>query len=243
MNNCFLQPKVGIIGGAGPMAGAQLFQKIIQICRAKYGCRNDADFPYIMLLNYPFGDMLENPHCTKTLIQQQLNDCFLQLKNNEIELAVIACNTLHEFLDSKEGVPLVHLIEETGVSIQKRGIDKTLVLCTTTSAQCKIHRKYFDCSYPENSAQKKIQELIYKILSGSQCREDAHMLVDLLNTEDASRNSGKKMALVLGCTEFSVFNEQFPLKLYGLSERFAVFDPNQIAAERICESIFSRRTS
>lgn len=51
--------RAGIIGGAAPMAGLLLYKKIIEICQKEYGCKDDSDFPYIMLLIYPFVSYAE----------------------------------------------------------------------------------------------------------------------------------------------------------------------------------------
>jgi len=49
---------IGIIGGAGPLAGALLFEQIIEICQKDYGCIRDFDFPSINLVSFPFSEML-----------------------------------------------------------------------------------------------------------------------------------------------------------------------------------------
>ena len=50
---------IGIIGGAGPMAGAIVMENIIEICQKKYLCRHDYDFPKIILVSVPFAQMLK----------------------------------------------------------------------------------------------------------------------------------------------------------------------------------------
>ncbi len=236
-------PRVGIIGGAGPMAGALLFQKIIQICQKRYSCQADADFPSIMLLSYPFAQMLQNPDRTqKTLLKEQLNECLFNFLRNDIEVAAIACNTLHEFLDPSITKPrsFLHMIEETAWMLKQNQIENTLVLCSTTAAECQLHKKYFDCQYPSQAFQTQVQSCIDQILAGKQSKEDAQALVNQLNAYLAEQGDAK-IGLVLGCTEFSVFNEQFPLLLNGLDTRFCVVDPNQIVAEKICRLVFKNK--
>jgi len=239
MNCTTIFPKVGIIGGAGPMAGILLFQKIVQIAQDRYGCCSDADFPYVMLVNYPFADMLQQDSRQKKLLQKQLEDCFFKFKANEISIAAIACNTLHEFLDSKlfpDNIAFVHMIQETGCFLRENGLHESIILCTDTSAQCKLHKKYFNCSYPEKIFQGYIQDLIYRIMKGEYSEEDSKMLASALNSL-----SSEKVSLVLGCTELSVFNDEFPLKMHGLNENYLIVDPNLIVAEKICSLIFNNR--
>lgn len=242
MQTNFNFPRVGIIGGAGPMAGALLFQKIIQICQKLYCCQADADFPSITLLSYPFAQMLQNPDKRqKKLLREQLNECLFNFYRNEVDIAAIACNTLHEFLDPAAAKPrfFLHMIEETASTLKQSQIESVLVLCSTTAAEGRLHRKYFDCLYPDPDFQIKVQSCIDQILAGKQSREDAKALVSQLNAYLVGAREAK-IGLVLGCTEFSVFNEQFPLQLNGLDARFRILDPNEIIAEKICRLVFNK---
>ncbi len=54
-----MKPKsIGIIGGAGPLAGALLLERILILSGSEYGCYKDADFPEVILLSFPFSEML-----------------------------------------------------------------------------------------------------------------------------------------------------------------------------------------
>lgn len=247
MSAACLTPRLAIIGGAGPMAGVSLFQQIIRLCQEKYGCCQDADFPYMLLLNYPFADMLHGT-CElerRNIILDQVADCFHQLKTNGVDIAAIACNTLHAFLEPtpSDKAKLVHMILETALVLSNAGITQSLVLCTNTSATCQLHRRFFDCFYPEKALQQQVQKLIDTIMTGRQGCSEASQLAASLNAElNSPRYKEEKIGLVLGCTELSVFNEQFPLRSFGLDPRLEVLDPNQIVAEKICKLIFKKET-
>jgi aspartate racemase len=237
--NAFTPPCIGIIGGAGPMAGALMFQKIIQICQEKYGCKQDADFPAIMLYSYPFADMLSQPWLNQEVVANQLRECILKLKQNGATVIAIACNTLHTFLDLNEidSLSFVHMIQATGDWIKQKQVKKTFVLCTKTSAEAQLHQRYFNCSYPNELFQLNVDRLIQTIMAGKQSQEDAKTLSQQINQYVALEENS--IGLVLGCTEFSTFNDQFALERHGLSKRFSVFDPNQIVAEKICQIAFN----
>ncbi len=70
----FKDYSIGIIGGAGPMAGALLFKKIIARCQKKYNCVHDEDFPEIILLNVPFAQMLKQntKYQNELMVREQL---------------------------------------------------------------------------------------------------------------------------------------------------------------------------
>jgi len=237
MRKNFELPSLGIIGGAGPMAGALLFQTVVKVCQDLYGCQEDAEFPFIMLLNIPFVDMLR--HVDRKKVTDQLDVAFQMLERNQIEIAAIACNTLHEFLPIKSTkcFEFIHLIEETALALQQANICLPLVLCSTTSARCQLHQKYFACVYPEDSWQRQLQGLIDKILAGKQSRLDSEELAAQINFRRTK--SDEKIGVVLGCTEFSLFESQYSLKDNGLDDVFEIFDPSVILAKQICKSIFN----
>ncbi len=241
----FNLPKVGIVGGAGPMAGLLLCQKIIQLCQQKYQCQQDADFPYIMLLNYPFADMLnmEQAGVKREIIQEQLNECFKTFSMRGIQLGAIACNTLHAFLNFQPPLKVVHIIEQTAAVLKQKKVKRSLVLCSQTSAQSQLHASYFNCCYPTNGFQQEVDVLIDCILAGQETKEDVYRLTASLQDFYASLNDSENpFGIVLGCTELSVLNDKWPLALHGLKSQFTVVDSTQSLAEGLCESIFEEIT-
>lgn len=216
------KPKVGIIGGAGPMAGAMLFEKLIEVAQKNYNCTQDSDFPFTLLLNYPFSDMLTNEK-DQASIKTQLEECFSLFRKNNISIVAIACNTLHAFLPPNlKDLKFVHMIEETAYFLRKNNWDKPLVLCTSTSAEAKLHAQYFSCRYPDPKLQSTLDMLIEEITSGTCLSLASKHLDSLLKDEQ----------MILGCTELSLLNEKAPLK--GKK----ICDPNSLVAEKICELIF-----
>ncbi len=214
---------IGIIGGAGPTAGAFLFQKVVEMSQKKYGCTQDANFPYIMLLSYPFADML-GKNVDRGLVQSQLHECINLLVQNKVKIAAIACNTLHGFLPPTiESLELVHFILETKKFLDKMDWKKPLILCSSTSAESRLHFNYFDCYYPDQPTQKKIDDLIDLVTRGCCLREASSYLDSLIEAENG---------VVLGCTELSVIHEAVPISYSK------VCNPIAITAERLCELVF-----
>lgn len=233
--------RIGIIGGAGPMAGALMFQEIISILQNKYQCQRDADFPIILHLSYPFEDMLTEENRNSESISSQLGLCLAQLKQNGVEAAIIACNTLHIFLKPEmvPGFTLVHIIEVLQTVV---GNTSPLVLCSTTSAKLQLHRGFFPCHYPVPQFQNELERLINKVLAGTYSAIDSKQLAEKLNRLLINGCLPSKI-VVLGCTEFSVLNDRFPLHDYGLEQVIAVVDANKVAAEKICTIIQNRSQS
>jgi len=217
-----IKQRIGIIGGAGPMAGALLFEKIIEVSQW-YGCKVDADFPFCSLINYPFAPMLTQGY-DENVLSKQLEECFSILLGNGVTIAAIACNTLHAFLPSVPNeIRLIHMIEETKSYLELKGWDNPLILCSSTSARNRLHARYFNCRYPEESLQQTVDHLIDRITEGC-CFAEASALLS-----NKCENEG---AIVLGCTELSLLHNRAPLALSDICT------PDSIVAEKIVRDVF-----
>lgn len=219
-----MKPKpIGIIGGAGPLAGAFLLERIFSLSTKIYGCYRDADFPQVFLISFPFSEML-SPNADAALLRKELRDCLNALRKQGASILAIACNTLHAFLEEKDLLDdFVHLPQ---VLEEERLSDFPLVLCSSTSARLKLHKKFIRCSYPDGKTQREIDALIDQVLQGA----DRFMIIQKLQALIAKQNAD---TLVLGCTELSLFADQ--LSVAGK----AIIDPLEIAAKKIVEKSFS----
>jgi len=200
----------GIISGAGPMAGALMYEQVINKLQLK-GAWLDHHFPSILLMNVPFSPMLDgngdNPR-----VQQELLDA-LELLKPQCHRIYIACQTLHLFLTEEQlnhygVISLLHLTQKA-VSTEKRSLK---VIASKTSRQSDLHGQWLKrpCNYVEPEL---AEQAIEAILKGQ--HPDMQWAVTL----------AKKNPLLLGCTEFSV-------ALKDCSSE-GIIDPVLLAAEDI----------
>ncbi len=214
---------IGIIGGAGPLAGALLLERVLSLSGKIYGCYRDADFPKVFLISFPFSEML-SPSIDVTKLRKELNDCLTHLRKNGASVLAIACNTLHAFLDEKDELSdLVHLPRTLAAEISLS--DKPLVFCTSTSAKFGLHKQFFPCAYPDSQTQGQIDRVIDQILKGADQQIILEKLEKLLQAQVAN-------TVILGCTELSLFSAHLslPNKL--------IIDPLEIVAHKILEKSF-----
>lgn len=223
-----MQPKIiGIVGGAGPLAGASLLERVFTLASSRYGCYRDADYPQVLLNSYPFSDMLTSEKNDR-LLRDELSFCLNQLRAQGAEVLAIACNTLHNFLDAEQDRgDLIHLPRLLGEEIGAG--EKPLVLCTTTSMEGKLHKRFFPCSYPEPSLQVKVDEIIDRILRGERPCAVVTDLLALIEQDAAT-------TVILGCTELSLFAAELAVS----SKR--IIDPLEILAQKILEQSFKNRS-
>ncbi len=206
--------KFGIISGAGPMAGALLYQQVITILQAN-GSWRDADFPAILLMNVPFSEMLsgetDNPVVKKELLHS------LNFISNQVDYVYIACQTLHTFLTPEEMIKnkVVSLLSLTKAALAKR--NTVSVVASKTSRLSDLHSRHMgiECRYLEPD---KAERAIEAILRG-----DTNKLIWL-------EALAKEEDILLGCTEFSVATQHS-------SGRF--IDPIKLAANDIVKKMGS----
>lgn len=224
-----MKPKsIGIVGGAGPLAGAFLLERVLSLSNKRYGCYRDSDFPKIFLINFPFSEML-SPTINTTKLRDELSTCLNQLRNNGASVLAIACNTLHAFLDEQDELDdLIHLPRVLAKEIPP--LEKPLVFCTSTSTQFGLHKRFFPCTYPGLQTQGQVDEIIDQVLRGTDKRIVQERLEKLLQTQT-------ERTVILGCTELSLFTHSLslPNKL--------IIDPLEVVANKILEKSFLNNKS
>lgn len=218
--------KIGIIGGAGPEAGALLFKNIIHIYQER-GFWEDYHFPRIMLLSNNFSSMIDANVNRLTIINEiQTAVNILNVSNNEV--IGIACNTLHSFIKNVDfkDMNFVSIIDVVIKSILQRRNTRILFLGTKTSVLSKIYEitNAVTIVYPTVSNQELIHELILRILKNQHSKIDSLLLYKIINDSKKNMNFD---GVILGCTELSIVHQNFNIQnIDGL----VIFDPIAILA-------------
>lgn len=222
-----MKPKsIGIIGGAGPLAGAFLLERVLSLSNKTYGCYRDSDFPKVFLISFPFSEMLSVTTNTARL-RNELSGCLDQLRTNGASVLAIACNTLHAFLDEKDELDdLVHLPRVVASKIPLN--EKPLVLCTSTSVTLGLHKRFFSCTYPDSKTQVEVDLIIDEILQGVDKEIVIKKLEKLIRVQTEN-------TVILGCTELSLFQANL-----SLSNKL-IIDPLEVAANKLLEKSFLKQ--
>jgi aspartate racemase len=219
-----MTPKtIGIVGGAGPLAAVSLLNRLFRYAQSECNCYQDSDFPKVILISFPFSDMLKK-EVNPIQIAQELKECLSFLKKNGASLLAIACNTLHNFLDEEMKENLLSLPQATLSEVQKTTTKPALILCTSTSRSLALYDTFFPCMYPDSATQNEVDEIILSILKGE---KNVHARLEKLIENQPAET------IVLGCTELSLVTDQLtlPQKL--------IIDPLEIVAKNMIQKSFS----
>jgi aspartate racemase len=209
---------IGIVGGAGAVAGGYLFSMILEVCQKKYGAKDYGDFPEIILVSYPFtrGDKLR--------IQEEISLCVKKLQKAGACLCCVASHSFHGFLPEIK-LPFVNLVDEAMKAAHRMNIGNALLFAAETTIDLKIYEKgNFKCIYPSNDEQQVVNRIIREVAGGSVRKEQAEELKQIIGRYDVD-------GIILACTEYPLIHRSF-----HVSELMPVIDPIEILAEKLVAS-------
>jgi len=217
---------IGILGGMGPEATADLYMRIVKICQTKYGAKFDSDYPQIIINSIPLPDVVEAEKIDN--IYTYLADGVKTLEFAGVNFIVIACNTV-QFLVSElrkvVKIPIIGIPEETLKIAKSYNINKVGLLATKNTTKMRAFDKEaekFNISIltPSIEQQNKITNIIMNVLSGNKFEQDKltlkQIIVDLI--------SNGAEAIIIGCTDL-------PLIINNNDSKVLLLDTTEILAQ------------
>ncbi len=210
---------IGILGGMGPLATADLYTKIVRHTAA--GCdqehlrviidsnTNIPDRTAALLSGGadPTAEMVKSAH----LLEQAGCDCI-----------IMPCNTAHNFhgaVQESVKIPVLHMIELTCAAMQQQGVTCAGLLATDGTVQTGIYQRVCDkfgiqLVLPDAQGQKAVMDMIYGgVKAGLETYDTA-----LVEKAVADMTEKGAQRMILGCTELPL-----AVELYGLT--FLTIDP------------------
>lgn len=193
---------VGILGGMGPDASAQLYKIMIELARTKYNARENQDYPDILLHSVPVPDFITNKeNVTEALKMLQKS---VQQLGPLCEVLGIACNTAHLLLrelQSQTNTPFVSMIESTAEKVVMEGYEKIGLLATPTTFKSKLYQQALEkhpvkVITPTDDQTNKLGDIVQAILAGDFEKSPKRLsaIADKLVDQGAE-------VVILGCTE------------------------------------------
>ena len=205
---------IGVIGGMGPAATADLLNKITDVTDAK----NDQEHVRVII-----DSNINIPDRTEAILHggadplPELKASAELLEKAGADMIIIACNTAHYYLPELQEstpLPIISMPAETARLLKEKGVKKAAVLATDGTVKSGVYQKVLDAEgieaiYPDAEQQNLLMSLVYDyikkgIMDASKlpCREVKELCESL-------REQGAE-ALLLACTElpvaFSVMN-------------------------------------
>jgi aspartate racemase len=200
---------IGIIGGMGPLATADLYTKIINFTVAE---KDQEHVPVIIDSNPLIPDRTDYilhggesplPEIVKSIRRLEAAGC---------DFLIMPCNTAHHIIDeikTTTKIPFINMMEET-VKIVARDYpgEKVGLLATDGTAKSGAYHRYFeplgvDVIIPKEH-QEDVMEYIYQGVKTGNLEKDLNgieMAVHEMETMGAT-------IFILGCTELSAVSQR-----------------------------------
>lgn len=199
---------LGIIGGMGPEATAEIFRKIISLTVAS--C--DQEHMKICVLNKPqIPDrteyLINNGKSPLPLIIEGINE----LKNLSTRFFIIPCNTSHIFsseFNESEDIVFIDMIKTTKNYLQVQfKDDKICILGTTGTVSAKVYGHGYNADkvniiYPNKLLQSEVMDIILSVKANS--NTIIHNRERLIEVIKKVLIENGECTFVIACTELSV---------------------------------------
>lgn len=215
---------IGVIGGMGPLATIDLYDKIV----GHTGAACDGEHIHVIIDSNP-----AIPDRTAAILGRgvspvpALAESARRLEAAGADFLVMPCNTAHYFYEdvcAATRLPVLHMLRLSALEVQKRGISKVALLATDGTVQSGIYARLFEeygipFVLPSTQAQKAVMDVSYRGVKAGRREYDVTSLRAAL---EALLQSGAE-AFVLGCTELPL-----AFARYGLD--YPALDPTDILA-------------
>lgn len=219
---------IGLLGGMGPLATVDLFEKIVLNTKAQ----EDQDhLPILIYNNTQVPDRTEAIlNKGKSSYPTLLESC-RKLQEMGADFLTIACNTSHYYYDQlleEVDIPILHMQRIAAKAIEGSKFQKPVIMATKGALavglyQRALEERGLDYLLPNEEEEEAIQEVIYRgVKEGNFSLDQAK----IKKAFDHFRDQGGD-AFILGCTELPLAQ-----KIYGWEGNF--IDPSlELAREAI----------
>jgi aspartate racemase len=218
---------IGILGGMGPEATADLYYRIVKATPVK----RDQDHPRTIVYSNT-----KVPDRTPAITgggETPLPEMLMAARSLEVagaDFLVIPCNTAHHFIEelrSELGIPVLHMIEMTAGYVARDYPDARMIglIATDGTMSSGIYERFFgeagmEVLVPEADLQSCTMDAIYEHIKKGDLETGKKISLDV-----AQNLMGRGAELVIcGCTEISLVLKDGDIVV-------PVVDPMQVLAE------------
>lgn len=195
--------RLGIVGGLGPETSCSFCLNVNNEVKKIHDAQ-----PQIIMENVPISDKALDIIAHGGFSAEVLGllvDSVKRLNLAEVDFIIIACNTVHVFINDLRrisDVPILSIIEETVKECRNKSLKRVGVLGSTTTIKERLYaqelqKHSIDVVVPNKDDQQFVSDCILRIISGRSTPEDKERMKKIivqLQTEGAE-------AVILGCTD------------------------------------------
>lgn len=198
--------KIGVLGGIGPEATGEFYNKLIKRLQERKLIRRNRDFPQVVINSIPAPELIYD-----RVLDEELRPYIEGLKELDkfgVDFIVMVCNTIHLYYDRLQehvGTPVIDLRAELKNLLYRKKIRSVLVIGTPNTIKQGLYRfdniRYFE---PNKRETKELIGTIFNFNKGIEKRKQVRK-VKRICQKYLSRGAE---IVILGCTEFAVMLDE-----------------------------------
>ncbi|MBC8495355.1 aspartate/glutamate racemase family protein [archaeon] len=202
--------KIGVLGGIGPEATGEFYNKLIHRLQSEGLINSNQDFPKIIINSVPAPELVST-----NIKEDELKEYLVGLKELDYlntDFIVMVCNTIHLFhekLQSEINTQILDLREEVKTFLIDNNIGEVLIIGTPQTVKSGLYNfEEIKTITPNNFELKKLSHTIFNYNKGFEKEKQIAISKDVCQKY---LDRGVKK-IILGCTEFAVMlkNENIP---------------------------------
>lgn len=209
-----MKKAIGILGGMGPLATADLFAKIVRMTRAS--CDNEHIRIYI-------DNNARIPDRTAAILRggadpvPEMMESLRKLEACGADCIIMPCNTAHYFLpvlQEQTKIPFISMLDETARACAARYPGKRAgILATRGTLESGLYTRALglrgvDSMKPDEEGRAALMAAIYDGVKGGCDLETLRAPLESLLTRMAAQGADY---FILGCTELPIVQQQLDL--------------------------------
>lgn len=194
--------RIGVLGGIGPEATGEFYNKLINRLQCRGLINSNQDFPKIIINSIPAPELVST-----NIKENELKEYLIGLKELDclnVDFIVMVCNTIHLFhkkLQSEINTPILNLRIEVKKFLIKNKINEVLVIGTPQTVNSGLYSFDGIKTYtPSNEELKQLSKAIFNYNKG--CEKKKQIVISKEICQKYLDRGVKK--IILGCTEFAV---------------------------------------
>lgn len=194
--------KIGVLGGIGPEATGEFYNRLIKRLQEKKLIKSNSDFPQIVINSIPAPELIYNKISNKELLPYLYG--LKELDKLKVDFIVMVCNTIHLFykeLQKQVKTPILDLRKELKKLLIKKGIKSTLIIGTPKTIKHGLYE--FDGISSFRPNEKEIKQLAKTIFKFNKGINKSKQIADVKKICNKYLKKGAE-TIILGCTEFAV---------------------------------------
>ena len=229
--------KIGILGGVGPQATANIYTSIIDQAIKHHGAKDNEDYPYVVVASIPVPDFISDksqiPRAKEMLI-----DAAKGLSAAGCDTLCIGSNTVHILLEdikAEVGLSFISMVDLVCQECDDRNYKKVALLGTPVLVESGLYEakmgKYgIELVTPDAKQEAVCDKVIRHIIAGEEITDIRQDYIAVLND---MFEAGAE-AIILGCTELPMV-----LNYEALGKR--IISSDEVLAKGIVDYYYSEK--